>query len=128
MKKIFSIFFLSLFAVYLSAQTKPTDYSFGGNRLAKTLDQTPASNTIEKILIENNIIWLATGNGLSKSTDNGDTWTNYYNSKDFGTESVSAVGYSNGTIWAATWHMETKFDGDHPVGTGLKYSSNEGQT
>ncbi|MCL4547834.1 MAG: hypothetical protein M1495_04620 [Bacteroidetes bacterium] len=86
MKKFFSIFFLGLFAVYLSAQTKPTDYSFSGNRLAKTLDQTPASNTIEKILIENNVIWLATGNGLSKSADNGDSWTNYYNSKDFGTE------------------------------------------
>lgn len=128
MKKFFSIFFFGLFAVSLFAQVKPTDYSFGGNRLAKILDQTPASNTIEKILIENNVIWLATGNGLSKSADNGDTWTNYYNSKDFGTESVSAVGYSNGKIWAATWHMETKFDGDHPVGTGLKYSSDEGQT
>ena len=128
MKKFFSIFFFGLSAVSLFAQVKPTNYSFGGNRLAKTLDQTPASNTIEKILIQDNVIWLATGNGLSKSTDNGSTWTNYYNSKDFGTESVSAVAYSNGTIWAATWHNETKFDGDHAVGTGLKFSSDQGQT
>ena len=76
MKKIFSIFFFGLSVFSLFAQVKPTDYSFGGNRLAKTLDQTPASNTIEKILIENNVIWLATGNGLSKSADNGDSWTN----------------------------------------------------
>lgn len=128
MKKIFSIFFLSLFSFSLLAQVKPTDFSFRTNRMAKTADQTPASNTIERILIENNTVWLATGNGLSKSIDNGDSWTNYYNTKDFGTESVSNIGYSNGIIWAATWHYETKFDGDHPVGTGLKYSTDEGQT
>ncbi len=128
MKKTFLIFFLSLFIVSITAQTKPADYSLDGNRLAKTLGQTPAGNTIERILIQNNTIWLATGSGLSKSTDNGDSWTNYFNSKDFGTESVSAVGYSNGIIWAATWHMETKFDGDHPAGTGLKYSADQGKT
>ncbi|MEW6702617.1 MAG: hypothetical protein AB1298_07845 [Bacteroidota bacterium] len=126
MKRILSIFlFLS---VSLFAQKIPLDYNLGPNRFLKTQDQTPASNTIEKILIQDNVVWLATSKGLSKSTDNGASWINYYGIKEFGEESISSLGYNNGTIWASTWHYENKLGGNIPVGTGLKYSTNQGQT
>ncbi|MCX6173324.1 MAG: hypothetical protein NTZ27_01020 [Ignavibacteriales bacterium] len=128
MKKILGAFIILMPILSLFAQTIPFEYSFGKNRLSKTSDQTPAGNTIEKILIQDNIIWLATGEGLSKSTDNGDTWTNYNNTIDFGTESVSAIGYSSGTIWAATWHFEDRLGTATPVGAGLRYSQDNGVT
>jgi hypothetical protein len=128
MKKLFVIYFILIVNAGLFAQQIPLDYNLGTKRLSKTSDQTPASNTIEKILIQDNTIWLATGGGLSKSTDNGDSWTNFYNNDAFGTENVSSVGYSNGIVWASTWHMENLLGSDTPVGTGLRYSSDAGVT
>lgn len=123
MKKILLLFFI-LFSLRLFAQQIPSDYTIGSKALSKTSDQTPASNTVERILIKDNLILLATSEGLSKSTDNGDSWTN----SAFGTESVSSVGYYNGIIWTATWHMENLLGSDTPVGTGLRYSSDAGVT
>ncbi len=128
MKKIFvELLFVTVFSVISLAQPLPVNYELGTSRLAKVADATPASNSIERILIRDNTIWLGTGNGLSKSTDNGTTWTNYYKSSVFGEEGISALGYYNGTIWAATWHSIDlgggQIDGQ---GSGLKYSTDQG--
>jgi hypothetical protein len=134
MRKIVLTYLLLIgISVELSAQQIPTSYSVESNRLLKTSDSTPtsstpASNSVERILIQDNVIWIGTGNGLSKSTDNGATWTNYYKTDAFGTEGISAVGYSSGTIWAATWHAQTVSGSTIGVGSGLKYSTNNGTT
>lgn len=113
----------------LLAQQLPCEYNLDQKKLSKMLDQTFRSNTIEKILIHNSIIWIATSKGLSKSLDNGINWINYYNTKEFGTESVSAVAYGNGVIWASTWHNYDlgggAIDGE---GSGLRYSTDQGTT
>jgi hypothetical protein len=127
MKKLL-LFLLVIFSIKTFAQSKPCDYTLGYNRMAKISDQAPASNTIEKILIKDDVIWLATSNGISKSTDNGSSWINYYNTDAFGTESVSTVGYDSGTIWAATWHYEEQVGSNVAVGSGLRYSTDQGQT
>ncbi len=85
------------------------------------------SNTIEKILVNNNLILLATSKGLSKSQDYGDSWINY-GSAVFKDEGVSAVGYNNGIIWAATWHPQNVSGSIIGVGSGLKYSGDNGTT
>lgn len=124
MKKKLITHLVFLFSVNIFAQQIPMEYSLESKRLAKTSEQTPVSNTIEKILIKDNLILLATSEGLSRSSDNGNSWIN----SKFGTESVSSVGYYNGIIWAATWHMENLLDSDTPVGTGLRFSSDAGAT
>jgi hypothetical protein len=124
MRKILFTYLLVILSVNLFAQQIPTEFNLASKRLAKTSDQTPVSNTIERILIKNNIIFLATSEGLSTSTNNGDSWTNYI----FGTENVSSVGFNDGIIWAATWHMENLIGSDVPVGTGLRFSSDAGAT
>ncbi|MHB9040674.1 MAG: WD40/YVTN/BNR-like repeat-containing protein [Melioribacteraceae bacterium] len=128
MKKLFVIYFILFVTTGLIAQQIPSDYNFSTKRLSKTSDQTPASNSIERILIDGNNIWLGTGNGLSRSTDNGDSWKNYYSVDPFGEENVYAIKSNNGTVWASTWHMITESGQDIPVGTGLSYSSDNGVT
>ena len=128
MKKILIIYLIVALTVNLIAQQKIINYNLEKENNVTSTDLTQQSNTIEKILIQNNIIWLATSKGLSKSTDNGLSWTNFYNVQEFGTESVSSVGYGNGAIWASTWHYENKLGSDVPVGTGIKYSTDQGQT
>lgn len=111
------------------AQGIPTDFNIGSGKLSKTADRTPTGNSIDRILVQDkNTIWLGTGKGLSKTTDHGATWTNYFGTPNFKSESVSAVGYNNGTIWAATWHFEDYSGSSVPVGSGLRYSQDGGTT
>ncbi|MBU2492589.1 MAG: hypothetical protein KJ571_08200 [Bacteroidetes bacterium] len=125
MKKV--IIAIIVFTSAVCAQTMPKGYELGGSTLKKTNDETPAGNTIEDILAIGDTIWLATGEGLSRSLDNGVTWTNYYNTEAFGTESVATVAYNNGAIWASTWHLSKDVEGAFE-GSGLRYSLDNGET
>ncbi len=120
---------LLLISVPAYSQSIPTDYSLGTKNLKKSADRTPSGNSADRILIQDkNTIWLGTGSGLSKSTDNGLTWTNFRDVKPFNKESISALGYYDNTIWVATWHMEYPFNDPVPVGSGLKYSKDGGSS
>ncbi len=132
-KKLLSGNFIKQFALLIiisaglnivSGQRLPK--SFASN--ASAGDVTPRGNTVEKVLLVNDTIWAATSKGLSKSTDKGNSWTNYYGTTPFGTESVSAVAYGNGIIAASTWHFESTSQGRLPVGTGIKISTNYGKS
>lgn len=129
MKKSLLTYLFIFIAFNLFAQQKRLEYNLEKKNDNISNDVTQSSNTIEKILFQDNVVWLATSKGLSKSTDNGNSWTNYYNIPEFGTESVSCVGYYNGVIWASTWHPYDlgggSIDGE---GSGLRYSSDQGQT
>ncbi len=130
LRKIISLFIVGSLSLF--AQSLPLDFSLvsGKNKISKVSAATPASNTIEQILVDDNgAIWLATSRGLSKSTNNGADWTNYYKSDDFSTRAVSKVGYHNGTIWAGLWHNEEGIGGETvAVGDGLRYSTDDGNT
>jgi len=117
------------FSTYLNAQSIPANYGMEG-RLKKVKDLTPASNTIDRILIQGkNNIWLGTSRGLSRSTDNGTSWKNYYNSKEFSTHSISAVAEGLGAVWAATWYYVEDASGNPiPKGSGLRYTQDNGET
>jgi len=127
--KTIKIFLFLVPLLSLLGQHLPTDYSLDSRKLGKTADETPSSNSVERILLLDNVIYLATDGGLSQSTDYGTSWTNYYNTKDFGTESISSVAYLNGVVWAATWHSYVlpggTVDGE---GSGLRYSTDQGKT
>ncbi len=130
MKKSF-IYILILVAFTLNAQERPSHFNFPEElkSLRKYNDDTPASNSINDILVVGDTVWIATSRGLSKSTDVGVTWTNYYNDAAFGTESVSALAYDKTThsIWASLAHSVDKAGQSLPEGSGLRFSTDGGE-
>ncbi|MCX7798669.1 MAG: hypothetical protein N2249_08620 [Melioribacter sp.] len=125
MKNLLLIFYFFFISLNILSQNLPKSFLFQNKG---TTDELPASNSIEKILFVEDTIWIATSKGLSKSTDYGKTWINFYKHKDFGEDGISAIGYNNGTIWAATWKMQNIAGTDIPTGTGLHYSTDFGKT
>jgi len=127
-KHILTAFLLTLLIANVSYSQKiPKSYNIQSGALS-TLDTTPKSNTVEKVLLAGDTVWIATSKGLSKSTDGGNNWYNYYTSTEFGYESASAIACAHGILCVATWHYSTTSSGVYATGSGLKISSDYGKT
>jgi len=126
MKFIVSIILFIAPSIFF-AQLSPTRFSLGENRIGKILADTPASNLIQDILYADNMVILGTTQGLSISRDDGEDWTNYYETSPFGSDGIISIGYDNGTIWATTGKTTIVEGGNGlPEGTGIKYSTDGG--
>lgn len=86
------------------------------------------SNSISNIAISNDTIWIGTGKGLSRSTDGGRTWKNYYGTPEFGTDDVSAIALRGKEVWVALAHSVERDGQTLPEGGGLRYSPDGGDT
>ncbi|MGE5354386.1 MAG: hypothetical protein ACM3P0_20045 [Acidobacteriota bacterium] len=111
-----------------SAQMNPESFNMKRDKLEKSSSLTPVSNSISDILTVGDTVWVGTSRGLSRSTDRGENWTNYYGTEAFGNESISALAYSNGVIWAATAHSVEKDGQSLSEGSGLRFSTDNGNT
>jgi photosystem II stability/assembly factor-like uncharacterized protein len=126
---IYKILIFVVFSSVLFGQYNPYTYSLEEKEIAKISSITPASNSIQDIIVDNNLIILGTSRGISISENNGEDWINFYNTAPFGTDGTTAIGYNNGVIWAATGRTTQVEGGSYlPEGTGLKYSVDNGTT
>lgn len=125
------ILILMTFATALFGQNFLKSYQLGEKKLAKTSatlnTPTPASNSIQDIIADDDLILLGSSRGLSISDDNGESWENFYQTEPFGNDGTTAIGYENGIIWATTGRS-VEVDGGSvlPEGTGIKYSADNG--
>ncbi len=90
--------------------------------------RSPLSNSIVDIVISNDTIWLGTGKGLSRSTDGGYSWKNYYGTAAFGSENISAIAVRGTDIWIATAHSVERDGNFLPEGSGFRHSTDGGET
>lgn len=130
MKSSIIILFLFLSAINIYAQFTPHTYLFYEEipALEKNDAITPTSNTITDIITIGDTVFIGTSRGVSLSTNRGDYWTNFHGIPEFGTDNVSAIGYYNGVLWAATARTVEENNQRLPQGTGLKYTTDLGST
>lgn len=126
------LFIMLLSATVFYAQYSPRHYELGKVVLNKTesvSDITPSSNSISDIIANEKVVLLGTSRGLSLSTDNGENWKNYYQTEPFGDDGATAIGFENGVIWVTTGQTTQVEGGSYlPEGTGIKYSTDLGET
>ena len=125
-KLIIILFLIALGSLF--AQVTPDGYNLSadGKKLPKIGSTNPMSNSILDILTIGDTVWLGTSRGVSVSFDRGENWTNFFGTSPFGDDNISAIGYDNGTFWAATARTVEGVADDVPAGTGLKYTTDNG--
>jgi hypothetical protein len=129
--KLFIFLIILLVSGQSFSQMRPETYSLNSEKkyLSKTNSANPVSNSISDIITIGDTVWLATTKGVSVSFDRGNNWTNFYGQQPFGEDGISAIGYNKGVVWAATvTTKEVSGVGFVDVGTGLKYTINNGAT
>ena len=127
--KFFLLTFLFSISALNYAQFKPESYKLAGeqNYVSKISATNPVSNSILDIITTGDTVWLGTSRGVSVSFDRGENWTNFFGTATFGEDNISAIGYYEGTFWAATaTTAEAPGGGTVPKGTGLKYTTDNG--
>ncbi len=95
---------------------------------AQSLSDLPAGNIITNLCACGDTIWVGSSKGLSRTTDGGRTWKNYYQTPEFGTSKISAIACRNGVIWVATARTVKINNNQFPEGLGLLYSTDGGET
>lgn len=128
---LFLLFLISISIHNSEAQSLLRSYHLGEeSKLYKTSADNPASNSISDIITLGDTVWLGTSRGVSLSTNRGLSWTNFYQTPAFGTESISAIGFdpNSKTFWAATAHSIEKDGQSLPEGSGLRFTTDGGQT
>jgi hypothetical protein len=130
MIKYFSFLISFFLVINIQAQLRPEFYQLPGDKdysLNKISSANPLSNSVIDIITIGDTVWLGTSRGVSVSFDRGENWTNFYETSPFGNDNISAIGYYNGMVWAATATSATAPGGGTvPKGTGLKYTTDNG--
>lgn len=108
-----------LLAVSLSAATGvlPT--------FSKAHDGTPTllDNSVVDIITVGNAIWIATGNGIARTTDGGITWMTFNAPESFEDDAIGAIGASGSRVLAATASTTL-----NQTGAGLYLTDNGGDS
>jgi len=85
--------------------------------------------TFSVVSINDSTLFIGTANGINKTTNAGDqfpSWQKFnHQNQDYPISGnfVTALGYNNNTVWAATWKAE-----DNAESYGISSSTNEGES
>lgn len=126
MKKIF--FLVLFFGCFIQVRAQVLQKSWW--KLGEVPESAQISgNDVTDISVNGNAVWLGTGEGLSKTTNSGQTWLNFNHSNGLGKGGVSAMAISGDTLLIATgFDTLTKDAGSLPAGGGLSLSFDGGAT
>ena len=87
---------------------------------------TPISNFITDILKSGDTVWFGTGNGLMRTTDNFNSFDDYFGIAPFGEDDIAGLTVYANMVVASTAVSEEINGSSVPTGTGIKVSTDRG--
>ncbi len=126
MKKIYLILILISLTVYSgrSQVLYKNAYRFD----TEPLTGIKSNSITDIVVVDDQTIWVGTGEGLSKTEDGGETWFTYNEDHGIGRGGVSAIALRDSMIWVATAFDTFALEEHNPAGGGLSYSTDLGET
>jgi ligand-binding sensor domain-containing protein len=116
-----------LFCVlFLTSNAFPQILGKDAFRLGEPPESGLASNSITDIKVFQNNIWLGTGDGLSRTNNDGLSFETFRNEQGIGRGGVSGLAISDDGIWVATGFDSTARGERLQTGGGLAYSIDDG--
>ena len=88
----------------------------------------PPSNSVSHITVQDQdtVLWIGTGKGLARSTNEGVTWESFRTNSAFANDGIFAVAVQDSLIWASTGFVKELSGGSVQTGSGYAYSTNGG--
>lgn len=127
MKSKIFLLFLVLFLFSTILVWSRINYS-----LEATSSPSIIGNSVIEIVYDGKYIWVATGDGLSGTSDGGENWNNFDSRTGLNSDEISAlaVQYRNSDtiLWVACSHTELLEGALIPFGDGFNKSTNFGTT
>ncbi len=80
-------------------------------------------NSVVEIVYDGSAVWIATGNGISRTTDGGVTWMTFGAPDNFEDDAIGAIGVSGSRLLTAT--ASSTLD---QTGAGLYFTDNDGDS
>ncbi|MEZ5358337.1 MAG: FlgD immunoglobulin-like domain containing protein [Candidatus Zixiibacteriota bacterium] len=93
---------------------------------AEVPDSGLKGNSFIDIVYNDGVIWMATGKGLSYTTDFGETWYTHNIGTGMASDEPSAVFGRPGQIWAACSYSVLYGGVSYPFGAGINFSTDNG--
>jgi FlgD Ig-like domain/BNR/Asp-box repeat len=86
-------------------------------------------NGIVDLTVGEGVVWAATGFGLNKSEDQGQTWQTFESDAYLSKGGISSMAFmDDSTLWIATAFDTSAQEDDLAAGGGLSFTRNGGQT
>lgn len=127
-RPIFPVLFLALVTAFFLREE-----AYGQGSLKKTFllgvstaDSGLTSNSVSDIAVQGRAVWFGTGDGVSRTTDDGLSFESWGKEQGIGRGGVSGMAVSDDIIWVATGFDTTTDFGQFQAGGGLAYSVDDG--
>jgi hypothetical protein len=85
-----------------------------------------AGNSMGDIVYDGEYIWVGTGDGLSYSSDGGNTWLTYDNTNGLNANDISSLAVFDSTLWVACAYSKMIEGEAIPFGNGFNKTTNRG--
>lgn len=111
---------LLFFLIPISAWADLFSYELGQS------SPRPAGNSVVEIMWDGKNLWVATGSGLSRTSDGGTTWENFHVTDGLNSEEISALAGKDSLLWVGSSASQLRDGQLIPTGTGFNKSTDIG--
>jgi photosystem II stability/assembly factor-like uncharacterized protein len=86
------------------------------------------SNSASHLRAVGDTVWLGTGKGLGRSTNQGVTWENFRKVPEFDNRGIFAIAVDGNRVWSSIGFEKQMDNNSVQTGAGLTFSTNAGQS